>query len=763
MHEVFGLMGCGGSKSTDTVSNGKYKEKEEDYLQEPENDPVDLEDIVVGYPPPKPNSSRKEHIFTEKDKEAGDSRAKQIKVEDYPSLDDLARALTEGLKNDVQKVRAIFTWIGLQGSNGSGSKDKNNNNQDSMSPQAVVQKVIQRKLSYNFLFTSLCRAAKIPCVLIRGLGKSVSYEVGDQDVDRLNNSWTAVYVSGGWRFVFPLWAFSAVVGHSKGTWTLVETQGKGTREKEEASSGRTISHINEYYFLTEPDEFIYCCYPNDSKWQLLAKPFTKQDFTEIAYCRQRYFQNHHRITTPAKCFYQSANGVCDVGIKKLGKEDCVYTYELYFNHEQSKATLPAEIQLEKYVAILNEGKSVRFRVRFPSEGIYKLLIYGDDSLLCEFKIQCDEDVDNVKPFPCNPESGFGPSTTTEEAGLKAKSHQSGVISIKKTRNVNIRFNVTKNVLVQTVLLQNNVAQETLSQYVNHKVKNQELDINVDLPQQGEYALQINTKDKESGGSFTNACNYLLTAENMNRKQRNYENALEKKIRKNLQECTNSRKLEELQKALDDFDKVDLEDKGDRQRAVERITFLRLRKELKDAIARRHGEKLEEAIENAKQSKYEENLQNKIREAEELLAQLRRLKRFAHEVLKMQQPTISEIHNYRHPKPLAYEIMKATYILLGEEEGRVEEWEQIQALMRKQGKEGLLRRVRLFDTVDVTENMVNSAAQLLRDYDEERVRASSAGLATFYKWATNVIDEVMNASDESPTESKTSEPAPKKKK
>lgn len=211
-----------------------------------------------------------------------------------------------------------------------------------------------------------------------------------------------------------------------------------------------------------------------------------------------------------------------MGIKKLGKEDCVYTYELYFNHEQSKATLPAEIQLEKYVAILNEGKSVRFRVRFPSEGIYKLLIYGDDSLLCEFKIQCDEDVDNVKPFPCNPESGFGPSTTTEEAGLKAKSHQSGVISIKKTRNVNIRFNVTKNVLVQTVLLQNNVAQETLSQYVNHKVKNQELDINVDLPQQGEYALQINTKDKESGGSFTNACNYLLTAENMNRKQRNYE-------------------------------------------------------------------------------------------------------------------------------------------------------------------------------------------------------------------------------------------------
>lgn len=45
----------------------------------------------------------------------------------------------------------------------------------------------------------------------------------------------------------------------------------------------------------------------------------------------------------------------------------------------------------------------------------------------------------------------------------------------------------------------------------------------------------------------------------------------------MQECSNSNKLEELQKALDDFDKVDLEDKGDRQRAVERIAFLSLRK------------------------------------------------------------------------------------------------------------------------------------------------------------------------------------------
>lgn len=66
---------------------------------------------------------------------------------------------------------------------------------------------------------------KIPCVFIRGLAKSAAYEVGDRTVDNLRNSWTAVFVSGGWRFVFPLWAFSAIVGHSTGTWTLVESDG----------------------------------------------------------------------------------------------------------------------------------------------------------------------------------------------------------------------------------------------------------------------------------------------------------------------------------------------------------------------------------------------------------------------------------------------------------------------------------------------------------------------------------------------------------
>ncbi|XP_062597779.1 lim and transglutaminase domain protein ltd-1-like, partial [Saccostrea cucullata] len=511
-------------------------------------------------------------------------------------------------------------------------------------------------------------------------------------------------------------------------------------------SGLTIIRTNDYFFLTEAEEFIYNCYPNDSKWQLLTRPFSKQDFIDIAHCRRNFFQNHYKLTTPNKCLHTSIRGVCEIGIKRLDKEESLYAYNLYFNDEESNSVMSSEIQLERYVAIFNEGSSTRFRVRFPNEGIYKLEVFGDDSPLCDFKLECNEDVNYIKPFPYNPDYGFGPNSITEEAGLRAESHKTGFIDIKQTMNFNVIFNITKKVVVQTILIHDNMEQET--RHVTHKIKSHKLDINVHLPQKREYALQINAKDRDSDGSFKNACNYLLTSENINKKRKPYENPIEKRIRKALQDFTCSNNLEALQKALDDFDKMDLEDKGDRQNAEDRLAYLTLRKELKDAIARRNGEKLEEAIENAKSSEYASDLENLIEEADDLLSQLQKLKIFSHEILQMKQTTISEIQTYKHPKSLAYDVMKATYILLGEDEWRLEEWEQIQALMRRTGKEGLLRRVRQFNSTHVTKNMIHQSSQILRLYDEETIRDFSAGLATFYKWASNVIEEMTKSEDPS---------------
>jgi transglutaminase/protease-like cytokinesis protein 3 len=77
----------------------------------------------------------------------------------------------------------------------------------------------------KMLIKSTFRAAKIPCTIIKGFAKSAGYDVGQRDLGNLRNVWNAVYINGGWRFVFPLWASRVVVGHSTGKWTLVEAKG----------------------------------------------------------------------------------------------------------------------------------------------------------------------------------------------------------------------------------------------------------------------------------------------------------------------------------------------------------------------------------------------------------------------------------------------------------------------------------------------------------------------------------------------------------
>lgn len=75
------------------------------------------------------------------------------------------------------------------------------------------------------------RAAGIPCVVLWGVGKSVTYEVGQQDVSNLHTTWNAVYVDGSWRFVHPYWALKGVSGFNTGTWTKVEEGGQAVRQR----------------------------------------------------------------------------------------------------------------------------------------------------------------------------------------------------------------------------------------------------------------------------------------------------------------------------------------------------------------------------------------------------------------------------------------------------------------------------------------------------------------------------------------------------
>lgn len=84
--------------------------------------------------------------------------------------------------------------------------------------------------------------------------------------------------------------------------------------------------------------------------------------------------------------------------------------------------------------------------------------------------------------------------------------------------------------------------------------------------------------------------------------------------------------------------------------------------MRGGINRKNAYVLEKAIQDAKLSKVSDKLQNYIREGEKMLQDATNN---PVAVLDMTRTTISEVHRYKKPKPVMYDVMKATYILLGE--------------------------------------------------------------------------------------------------
>ncbi|OWF54020.1 hillarin-like [Mizuhopecten yessoensis] len=714
--------------------------------QQGQPDKADIPDFIKDYPLPKPPPNKKADILKDLDTKAADNHAKSVSPESATTMPDLVKKLVEPFKgNDVLKARAIFMWI-------ASNKDQhvipNNVNPDS--PLGHLKLMSVNQISHSVMFTIMCRAAKVPCVIINGFAKSALYEVGDQDVDGLRNTWNAVYVAKGWRIVFPLWAMSAVVGKSTGAWTLVETKGQAVRQKEEESVGVTIATVNDYYFLTDPSDFIYRCFPDNESWQLIQMPLSKRKFISYPLFRPAYFIRQLQVTSKTGGIVQTREGKCSIALRTLaGADPVTLTYALFFNHKESEDQIPADIQLDKYVAIMNEKDKTMFDMRFPVKGIYKLTVLdSDQEWICFFKIVCNKARLRCEPFPINTELGFGPTQETKEAGLEPETHNKGVVGIRGRQSVEMIFNLTKPVDVNASLVHNIIPSEELKEHIVQKVTSNTLTLHVSVPKNGEYALQVNAKDKNTDGPSKNVCNYLLSSEDPSKKQREYENPLEKKARDTLQALLTSTDSVAIQKALDKFNSLDVEDTtGIVQQAQYRIEFLRLQKGLKTAILRENIELLEDAIGKASASSHRNNLQVKIAEATEILEKLRKLKKYTHDVLAMKQSTISEIHRYQVPKDIIYDIMKATFLLLGETGDTLEYWDYLQTLMRRAGRDSLLARIRKLNYDNIDKKTITKAMNLITPYDKEAVTTASAGAGTFYKWIMNLSSAGVGESSE----------------
>ncbi len=254
------------------------------------------------------------------------------------STEKLSKYLTSTAKNDREKFRAIFRWIA------------NNINYDTQSyfsgqpGDNTAEGVLSSRKSvcegYSTLFNELAKHAGLESVKISGFSKGGGYKVGSKIGNKPDHAWNAVKIDDKWYLIDSTWGAG-----------YVQNQGY-------------VKQFQKHYFLTPPDQFIYDHLPEDSKWQLLKNPISKQEFEKLPHLKGHFFAYNLKLKSHKHGIIRTKY---KVKIKLSSPEDVLFTVRL------SKGSSE---QNNRHLFIEKSSNTATISVYLPSKGTYTLRIFA---------------------------------------------------------------------------------------------------------------------------------------------------------------------------------------------------------------------------------------------------------------------------------------------------------------------------------------------------------------------------------------------------
>lgn len=196
--------------------------------------------------------------FREYDFSRIDAYIREIPAEAEGSMDRLVDYISEGAHNDVEKIRALFGWISSNMSYD--FRASFTEEIDTLSPAEIFYSRKGVCCHYAALFEHLAWESGVIAHTIVGIATGYP---GDILREKTNHAWNVVRIDGEWYLIDVTW-------------------GSGYIEQKDF-----VVFLDDYYFLTVPEEFVKSHFPNDYKWQLLPQPISFDDFLEIAIEKSR--------------------------------------------------------------------------------------------------------------------------------------------------------------------------------------------------------------------------------------------------------------------------------------------------------------------------------------------------------------------------------------------------------------------------------------------------------------------------------------------
>lgn len=282
----------------------------------------------------------------------------------------LAHHLTHKLPTDVEKFRAIYTWV-CKNIKGDASQDnkvikkRKKLKNDSLAyikwnntyKKTAFKKLLKNKKTmctgYAYLIKELCFIANIECKIINGYGRST--EANISKLELANHSWNAVKLNNKWYLCDATWSSGYVVNYSL-----------------------FVPDYNDGYFLTDPVLFAQNHYPSEKKW-LLDNALITSEFVASPLVYGETFK--HKIITESPKKMQvdyKTNETIVFQFKALQAVKINSVKLITYSGKQEKAF--------KIENLKNENGLVTFSYAFKRKGHYDVHLKLEDAIVATYTI-----------------------------------------------------------------------------------------------------------------------------------------------------------------------------------------------------------------------------------------------------------------------------------------------------------------------------------------------------------------------------------------
>lgn len=448
--------------------------------------------------PPSPPLYVKGDIYTDlKVFKAIDGHAIKESQKRYSSFRDLIWNLCYRTKfSELERARIIFRWLTCADLTKVSFPGEKNG-----SPEQLLSAFKTGKATYARIFECLARHSGLSCFTICGWAKGVDYRPGVALTNQpINHSWNGIYIDGNWQLIDCHWATRFL-------------------QSEQNIPENLVYEYDDFYFVAEPEQLSYTHYPEDSAWLLLETPLTKEKFEQYPLVKSYFFTTGmYLLPDCSRGVISTRHGITNVSLGLTNQT--AFTFKLGYGDSLSEKV--GDVELSSYAVQETKDDQVVYYLRLPQKGDYYLIVFAnlvpDDpdtaegmyKAICEYKVVCDEPAKaDPVAFPSCSDVSWGPDAFVTQYGLTPKNREA--ILMAPNGHVEVPFDKRGDVRVYARLVRPGVDDAELKQALAVKTDDDKVTILVDLPEEGEYGLEIFANDpNQDGDMFTHVCQYLCS-------------------------------------------------------------------------------------------------------------------------------------------------------------------------------------------------------------------------------------------------------------